>query len=274
MWSIDNYSIDYLSDICCMKKLFTIVSLFALPLIGLSQEWIFLGNDPADDLVDTDYTDLLSASYYIEEDSIYFLLTSNPDYFLFEPGFGIAIGIDTNLVADDGLTNWGGLNQSMKPDHQKIIVTNSIFPNDIAPQIKFNSENKDSLILRFYLEAIDTDEQFNVIFGTGIFNLTVGGMLYDEAPNEKYYSIDITSSNVDVFTQPKEYFVYPNPTSDFINIKTGSLIRDIHLLDFWGRRIHIEILDDGIDVSSLRAGQYFIRVKTDNTINTLKFIKL
>ena len=220
-----------------MKKILILSIIVLIPLMSIAQNWILLGNDPADDLIDTDFTDILSSSYYIDNDSIYFLLTSNPNYFPFEPGFGIAIGIDTNQIAEDGQTNWGGVNQSMKPDFQKIIVTNSAFPNFLPPEIKTISEDKDSLVLRFHLEDIDIDEQFNVIFGTGIYNLTVGGMVYDEAPNENYYTIDKISSTKERATNQLELHIYPNPASDFIFIEGSNKISEISIVDILGKTI-------------------------------------
>jgi len=68
--------------------------------------------------------------------------------------------------------------------------------------------------------------------------------------------------------------VYPNPSSDFININTKEKINSIEIYDTTGRKVISEINSKNqIDVRKLLKGIYYIRVNTDSKNLTSKFIK-
>jgi len=78
---------------------------------------------------------------------------------------------------------------------------------------------------------------------------------------------DITKNEVNVF---------PNPTSDFINIKSNEIIKSIKLYDIKGSLIKSENSSDKtlkLDVSSLPKGNYIISTETESGIETKKIIK-
>lgn len=68
--------------------------------------------------------------------------------------------------------------------------------------------------------------------------------------------------------------LFPNPTSDYLTIDTAEIIENITLLDVNGRIINSIYLESKkIDVSNLQSGIYFMKVKTNSAIETMKFIK-
>ncbi|MDF2552505.1 MAG: C-terminal target protein [Chryseobacterium sp.] len=67
--------------------------------------------------------------------------------------------------------------------------------------------------------------------------------------------------------------VYPNPTSDILNIKTDSKINNVSVTDMTGRKVSVKLDGDKVDVKSLSAGTYLINVETKDGISTEKFIK-
>lgn len=68
--------------------------------------------------------------------------------------------------------------------------------------------------------------------------------------------------------------VYPNPTNSILNIQTDQPIDSITITDISGRTTTVQSsVKDGIDVSNLSDGIYFIAVKTDNGFFREKFIK-
>lgn len=68
-------------------------------------------------------------------------------------------------------------------------------------------------------------------------------------------------------------FVYPNPTSDFINIKTTKLdIEKVFIFDLSGKLIMTE-KSKRIDVSHLPSATYIITIKTSDHLKSFKFIK-
>lgn len=67
--------------------------------------------------------------------------------------------------------------------------------------------------------------------------------------------------------------IFPNPTSDILNIKTNSKINSISVVDLTGRKVNVKLDGDKVDVRSLPAGTYLINVETKDGISTEKFIK-
>ena len=69
------------------------------------------------------------------------------------------------------------------------------------------------------------------------------------------------------------FAIYPNPTSDFIQIKTKSKILEVYIYDASGIRTDANLADGKVDVRKLTSGVYMLGVKTDQGIITQKFIK-
>ena len=68
--------------------------------------------------------------------------------------------------------------------------------------------------------------------------------------------------------------LFPNPTQDYVTISNVGTIESNTLFDLNGRVI--KVINGGsnrIDVSDLENGIYFVNIKTNNTLETLKFIK-
>lgn len=70
--------------------------------------------------------------------------------------------------------------------------------------------------------------------------------------------------------------IFPNPTSDFINIKSDEVIRSIKIYDVKGSLIKTENVSgkaSKIDISSLAKGNYIVSLETNSGIETKKIIK-
>ncbi|WP_027879249.1 choice-of-anchor tandem repeat GloVer-containing protein [Mesoflavibacter zeaxanthinifaciens] len=68
--------------------------------------------------------------------------------------------------------------------------------------------------------------------------------------------------------------IYPNPTTDFINIKSKSEINKVEIYNLQGQKVISFQNHDLIDVKVLSEGIYFLKVIDKSMIiNTLKFIK-
>jgi hypothetical protein len=72
----------------------------------------------------------------------------------------------------------------------------------------------------------------------------------------------VSENTTDLFS------IYPNPTTDILNIKGDLTGKIIEILDISGKS-HIKTLNKSIDVSDLTTGVYFLKV--DNSVK--KFIK-
>lgn len=71
--------------------------------------------------------------------------------------------------------------------------------------------------------------------------------------------------------------IFPNPTSDQINIQSkNGMVDEITLFDVVGKEIlkqSIHASECTINLNNLYNGLYFIRIKTENTLITYKILK-
>lgn len=67
--------------------------------------------------------------------------------------------------------------------------------------------------------------------------------------------------------------VFPNPTTEFLYIKSDSKITNVSVIDFSGRRLNVKLENSRIDVKNLSTGTYLINIETKDGISTEKFIK-
>ncbi len=92
----------------------------------------------------------------------------------------------------------------------------------------------------------------------------------------------ITSIDEEEQNSIDELFVYPNPADNNIFINVNSEYTEIEIFNINGKLIkEVGIQKQGnqlstvsIDVSKLKTGTYFIKTKGENTIKSIKFIKL
>ena len=72
------------------------------------------------------------------------------------------------------------------------------------------------------------------------------------------------------------YTLFPNPVSDFINLKSSYIISNVEIYNTLGEIIkNQDIESDSVkmNVESLNPGIYIIKLKSDIGIESLKFIK-
>ncbi|MDF2552717.1 MAG: hypothetical protein K0R77_1992 [Chryseobacterium sp.] len=67
--------------------------------------------------------------------------------------------------------------------------------------------------------------------------------------------------------------IYPNPTSDILNIKTNSKIESISVVGVDGKTFNVVLNENKIDVIDLPSGVYIINIETKHGIFKKKFIK-
>ncbi len=74
----------------------------------------------------------------------------------------------------------------------------------------------------------------------------------------------------------KALVVYPNPVKDVLNVSFDTAINSIAVYNMMGQVVMARMLnsnDTAIDVSTLSAGTYFVKVQSDATSKTVKIIK-
>ena len=71
----------------------------------------------------------------------------------------------------------------------------------------------------------------------------------------------VLATKIPLLSSKEEIILFPNPTSDFIEIKTGKSIETIKLFDLAGREIKLPITDTFIDIESINPGLYFLFIQ-------------
>lgn len=81
------------------------------------------------------------------------------------------------------------------------------------------------------------------------------------------------STENEVFSENR-ISLFPNPTSDILNIESESVIDSISVSDINGRFVAANFFDTNkVDVQNLQSGIYFLQIVSNSKINTIKFIK-
>jgi endo-1,4-beta-xylanase len=89
------------------------------------------------------------------------------------------------------------------------------------------------------------------------------------APANVLLDVDNTA-NIDdnLFTQKENMLtIFPNPATDFVNIKSNEVINNLSIFDSNGRRIiekHIHDFNYSLKLSSLNQGVYFLKIDLED----------
>ena len=70
-----------------------------------------------------------------------------------------------------------------------------------------------------------------------------------------------------------EFSVYPNPAANYLTINGVNGLREVSVIDVTGRTVMTLGATNSIDVSSLAAGVYMVRVATEQGVGMQKFVK-
>jgi hypothetical protein len=95
------------------------------------------------------------------------------------------------------------------------------------------------------------------------------------------YTTDIINGNEDLDPNRLYGYVFPNPTSNILQVKINAVNFDaqntrITFIDMLGKEVNVTAITDKdllFDVSSLQQGIYFVVLKNGNASSTFKFVK-
>ena len=127
----------------------------------------------------------------------------------------------------------------------------------------------------WYASAVDAASNTNpLVIGTALVNNTtyyavniVGNCRSSVFP----VTVTVTLSATDF--NSISFIVYPNPTSDILNIETTLELKSIEIYNIQGQKV-MTSNQNQINVSDLASGIYMIRIQdTNNAIATKKFVK-
>lgn len=89
-------------------------------------------------------------------------------------------------------------------------------------------------------------------------------------------TVTVTSSQLgvnDLVSFENAIAIYPNPTSDMLNIKSKDKVTAVSISDMSGKRIEARVINNTVDVRGLQSGTYIINVVTEAGNSSQKFIK-
>ncbi len=78
---------------------------------------------------------------------------------------------------------------------------------------------------------------------------------------------------VNDFDINKGIVLYPNPTANWLNIKSSSVIKEVTIWSIQGQKVLGFENGNVIDVSGLQSGMYITRIQTENGLQVSRFIK-
>ena len=67
--------------------------------------------------------------------------------------------------------------------------------------------------------------------------------------------------------------IYPNPTTDYLNVSSASKISSVEVFDISGKKVRVELADNKVDVQNLVKGSYVIKITDASGTTSQKFIK-
>jgi len=103
--------------------------------------------------------------------------------------------------------------------------------------------------------------------------ITLLDYAYNDVPNEALNAGQTTLA-IDEYANNMKVSYYPNPTRDFISIKTDQTIEEAHLIDILGKNTVLNIINNRVNISSVPNGVYFLHVKSDKSTAIKKIIKI
>ncbi len=270
-----------------MKKNILLIS-FSLVLSNCyGQAFTLIASDPSGDLLQTFVPDIQSLYYSIDtgQDSLQFRIHA---YNAIDPhgDVGLMFGFDTNMVVTDGI-NWNGANHSMKYDVAFIIFQDVGSPgyygisygSSGSAQVPTIVERTDSFtyVIRTRLSNFDHDGHFNLLFGSGPFDIASNRTVYDDVPNSGFMTISGATGISETNGLSDKLIVFPNPSAGYIsvsNIRNG--FKDYVIFSSSGEQVQEGSFknDERIPVQNLKPGNYFLQFTGEGEkIQRARFIK-
>ncbi len=174
-----------------------------------------------------------------------------------------------NLNPAYGYLWWlNGKNQYMLPGAQ-LTFNGKLVPN--APDDMFAGLGKN-------------DQKIYVVPSENIVVIRIGNSsgtslaalsTFDNELWGKINDLSCTNSTSNFAKAKNKVTIYPNPTTNILNIKTNQLIENIEIYDVVGRLVlNNQVVDNQIDISNLDIGIYYLKVRFKNgELVTRKLVK-
>ncbi|MBP6557418.1 MAG: S8 family serine peptidase [Flavobacterium sp.] len=155
--------------------------------------------------------------------------------------------------------------------------TETFFPWTLNPAVPYDGAVRTADNFRDNFEKVQVDNP------DGVYTITVSHKNTLSNGPQKYSLIisslnNITLNNNQFSAEDNQIMIYPNPVSNVLNFGSQSLteVQEVIITDISGKQIYTQqnaLASEGIDVSSLSSGVYFITFKSNDSVTTKKFIK-
>ena len=188
------------------------------------------------------------------------------DYYWFP---AIAVFPDmTNPVVSNTFPSQVSVNTATTIDLKTVISDGDNLSSAIVKSIKSNSNTAIlSAVINLDDELVLTPQ------GSGTADIVLSFNSNGKVV-EKTLTVNTTTSTLATAEVKKiQLGIYPNPTSDVLNIKTQEKIVSAVIFDLSGKMINAPINNGQINVSTLTKGMYILKVVTDKAVYQQKFIK-
>lgn len=174
----------------------------------------------------------------------------------------------TNPVVSNTFPSQVSVNNATTIDLKTVISDGDNLSSAIIKTIKSNSNPAVlSAVINLDDELVLTPQ------GTGTVTIVLSFNSNGKVV-EKTLIVNATASTLATVEVKKlQLGIYPNPTSDVLNIKTQEKIVSAVIFDLSGKMINAPINNGQINVSTLTKGMYILKVVTDKAVYQQKFIK-
>ncbi len=251
------------------------ILLFILSIASLntrSQIFTLLGNDVPGDALQAGVADLKALSYAIDiqQDSLWFKVET---YTAIAEGgdVGFMFGFDTNMVTNDGLL-WNGTNGFMNYDIALLVFQDFVSPgyygntysssgSAMIPVI-VNRPDSFTFYIRVQLSALDNNGKFNLISGSGFFDIASSRTVYDDLPENTFFTINGSTTYIDL---PKSDEVIHLAADEILYFKNNGELKSIRIYNSYGEIIkNFSTNNSYVSLQDLPAGIYFAHAELEN----------
>lgn len=202
-----------------------------------------------------------------------------------------------NYIPKNYIATFGKLDQKyLTPQKNYLLLTNTgisnnpntdnIFSFNVINNVNWTAESDQSwlhlsftnLAEKSILSTINGmgDAQIKITAETNITGAQRSANIIISGDNGVSSStIVVTQSGVLENSEPKIFttIIYPNPSSDILNIQTEEKITKIDIFDLSGKLLITKYNNEKINISNLPKGNYIINIHTRLGISNSKFIK-
>jgi surface protein len=137
-----------------------------------------------------------------------------------------------------------------------------------------STDNYDAILIGWSQQEVES----NITLGTEGVNYCIGEDARQSLIDNNGWTINdagLDCSMVSVNDENKiNVSVYPNPTSNILNINGNDNELKAIVFDVFGKEVSIHYITDKIDISHLEPGVYFIKLSEGKKVTSHKIIKI